>query len=709
MPPTTPIIDPRNFQDLVDEAKRRIPQYCPEWTDHNVADPGITLIELFAWMTDILMYRLNSVPERDFLKFLELIGARPSPAVPANAELTFWLTAPQSDTKTIRRGAEVGTRQTETRPSINFTTDTDLKIRAPALRYCIVARRKEGAPGDGYVYEDMSSRLQWERAEIPVFQDTPVEGDAFYLGFADSMAGHIIRLNVQCETLRAPNINQDDPPLTWEFWNGAKWVPCLPPPDELSLLRQMEPECAELGPRMDNTRGLNRDGRIILVIPRTSALLEMRVDNRALEACWIRCRAARRRPEERFYDLSPLVHGFRPESIGGMVTATHSFEIVGEELGRSDGTPGQRFGLLNPPILPRRLSDDDPETIEIDRGDGTFERWIEVEDFALSSPTDSHFAIDSLNGDVTFGPRLREPSGQEQQYGRVPPKDRMIRFTRYRSGGGAIGNVGRGTLVVPKSASDLPYVKWVCNLSPATGGRDRESLDTFKIRGARLVRTREVAVTRADFEFLAREASPQAARVKCIAATAKPGVDGAPPKYVRLLIVPAVPTTDEYVPREQLELADEVRRELCRKVRAYLEERCPLTTELAVGLPDYHWLSVRAKLVIRARPDLEAANREARKTRLQEQARRALYRFIQPVTGGADGQGWPFGKSLTLGDVYPILQELDLVEYVEEVRFRTVTFGEDGTRKLGSEERLVRLGETEVLCSDIHEIEVIEE
>lgn len=725
MPPTTPIIDPRNFQDLVDEAKRRIPQYCPEWTDHNVADPGITLIELFAWMTDILLYRLNNVPERDFLKFLELIGARPSPPVPASAELTFWLSSAQDELKIIRRGVQIATRQTETRPAITFTTDADLKIRVPSLRYFILARRKPGAPGDGYLYEDVSPRLQWERAEVSVFQDTPVEGDTFYLGFTDNLAGHVIRLNVQCETLRAPNINQDDPPLTWEFWNGATWAPLLPPPDDLALLRQIEPECGELGPRLDNTRGLNRNGRIILVVPRTCSLLELRVENRALEACWFRCRAARRRPHERFYDGSPVIHRFRPESIGGMVTATHSIEIVGEDLGRSDGTPGQGFNVLNPPILPRQLSEDAPETVEVDRGDGSFERWTEVDDFANSSPTDSHFVVDSLSGEVRFGPRIHEPNGEERQYGRVPPKGRLIRFTRYRSGGGAIGNVGRGTLVVPKSTIDMSYVKWVSNLGPATGGRDRETIELFKLRGPRLVRTRDVAVTRSDFEFLAREASPQAARVRCLAVPARPepngasvtatagsngsAANGSATRVVRLLLVPAVPTTDEYVPRSQLELPDEVRRELCRKVRAYVEERCPLTTELAVGLPDYHWLSVRAKLVIKARPDLEAVDRERRRTEVQNEARRVLYKFIHPVTGGTDGTGWPFGKSLTLGDVYPILQGVSLVEYVEEVRFRTVTFDPDGGRQLGPEERLIRLTETEVLCSDLHEIEVIEE
>ena len=69
-----PNLDDRTFQDLVDEAKRLVQQRCPEWTDHNVSDPGVTLIEAFAQMVDQLIYRLNRVPDRNYVKFLELIG-----------------------------------------------------------------------------------------------------------------------------------------------------------------------------------------------------------------------------------------------------------------------------------------------------------------------------------------------------------------------------------------------------------------------------------------------------------------------------------------------------------------------------------------------------------------------------------------------------------------------------------------------------------
>src|SRR5215471_11120165 len=109
----TPKLDDRSFQDILDEARRRIPQYCPEWTDHNLSDPGITLLELFAWMTDVLLYRLNRVPDKNYRAFLELIGLRLQPARPARADVAFRLTAPQPEEVTIPRGTAVATVRTE--------------------------------------------------------------------------------------------------------------------------------------------------------------------------------------------------------------------------------------------------------------------------------------------------------------------------------------------------------------------------------------------------------------------------------------------------------------------------------------------------------------------------------------------------------------------------------------------------------------------
>src|SRR5204863_8570690 len=67
-----PKLDDRTYADIVAEALRLIPRYCPEWTNHNPSDPGITVLELASWMTELILYRLNRVPEKNYLAFLDL-------------------------------------------------------------------------------------------------------------------------------------------------------------------------------------------------------------------------------------------------------------------------------------------------------------------------------------------------------------------------------------------------------------------------------------------------------------------------------------------------------------------------------------------------------------------------------------------------------------------------------------------------------------
>src|SRR3972149_91465 len=109
MPLTAPNLDDRRFhdivdeapapipryRDIVDEARALIPRYCPEWTDHNLSDPGITLVELFAWMTEMILFRLNQVPERNYVKFLDLMAVKLLEPRPARADISFRLTAAQ--------------------------------------------------------------------------------------------------------------------------------------------------------------------------------------------------------------------------------------------------------------------------------------------------------------------------------------------------------------------------------------------------------------------------------------------------------------------------------------------------------------------------------------------------------------------------------------------------------------------------------------
>ena len=89
MPIPTPNLDDRTFADLVDEAQRIIRQRCPDWTDLTPSDPGIVLVELFAHLTDVMLYRLNRLPEKAYVEFLRLIGVRLLPPGAASVTLEF--------------------------------------------------------------------------------------------------------------------------------------------------------------------------------------------------------------------------------------------------------------------------------------------------------------------------------------------------------------------------------------------------------------------------------------------------------------------------------------------------------------------------------------------------------------------------------------------------------------------------------------------
>ena len=122
-------LDDRRFQDLVYEARRRISRACPEWTEHNVSDPGITLIELFAWMTEMTIYRLNRVPDKLHVKLLELLGIRLDGPSAARTALRFRLAAPAEQPVAISaERTEVGTLRTATEESIVFQVDEDVAI-----------------------------------------------------------------------------------------------------------------------------------------------------------------------------------------------------------------------------------------------------------------------------------------------------------------------------------------------------------------------------------------------------------------------------------------------------------------------------------------------------------------------------------------------------------------------------------------------------
>lgn len=128
MPITPPNLDDRRYEDIVREARALIPQYCPEWTNLGDADPGITLVQLFAWMTEMIIYRLNRVPDKTYIHFLNFIGEERKDARPAVVPLTFDLRGDAVDAVEIPAFARSSTRSGERGEPLHYLTTDPLTV-----------------------------------------------------------------------------------------------------------------------------------------------------------------------------------------------------------------------------------------------------------------------------------------------------------------------------------------------------------------------------------------------------------------------------------------------------------------------------------------------------------------------------------------------------------------------------------------------------
>ena len=629
MPLVAPKLDDRHFQDIVDEAKKRIPHYCKEWTDHNVSDPGVTLIELFAWMTDVMLYRLNQVPDLHFVKFMELLGITLRGPVPAKAPVTFWLSAPQPTAVVIPSGTEVASTQTETERSIIFTTDADFTVQPPVLS-AVASRILEG--GSQRVFREQNLRRLAAGFEgFDVFTPLPNVDDALYFGFENDLSYHILGFDVDFDPAGGAGIDPTLPPYIWEASTGntdAHWDVC-----DLDH---------------DTTKGMNSAGQIRIHLPAMG-----KYNTAGKELFWVRARVKEIAPAEqkqgmRPYRVTPRMRRLSVGTWGGTIQTTHAQKVVHEFLGQSDGTPGQHFQLKNFPILERKPG----ETLEVQAEGKAPDNWQEVQNFSASSANDRHYTLDNVTGELRIGPAVRLQDGTVKLYGAVPPRGANLIFETYRFGGGQDGNVQRGIINTLKTA--IPYIGKVSNRHPAWGGLDAESLEAAMMRAPALLRSRDRAVTEADFEFLALQALPALiGRVKCL--QPRPSDAGrVVPGQVYVLVIPRIHQPEGFIDPEVLTL----RQQDVDTLMKYLDERRLLTTRLDIRPPAYQWVSVKVKL--RAAPGVDRPQVEA-------EILSRLYRFLNPLTGGPDQTGWSFGRGLFVSDVYQCLQGAPNVLFVRSV------------------------------------------
>ncbi|MTD44539.1 putative baseplate assembly protein [Conexibacter sp. W3-3-2] len=611
-------LDDRRFQELVSEARTRIARVCPEWTEHNVSDPGITLIELFAWMTEMTIYRLNRVPDKVHVQLLDLLGVRLRPPAPARTDVRILLSAPPDEPIEIRAGeTEVANVPAYGAPEVVFQVSQGRVIEPLQASACVLTRS-----GEVRVVPLADGIARPVGPDQAAFATPPQPGDAVLLGFEPALDGLVLELDVEAESARGAGVDPDRPPLRWEVIAADdRWEPC-----EVLL---------------DTTGGFNfGSGRIVLALPPEST----RASFGGERLHWIRCRLLDPFEGGGAYQEPPRLLGVGATVIGATVPAEHATRVEEEPLGESDGTAGQTFELRSAPILAPRGD----EVLEVRVSGGRWQPWQPVESFADAGPDDHVYVCDPATGTVELGPALRQPDGSWRRHGAVPEKGALLRMRAYRHGGGREGNVTAGALSVLKNGPS--GVAEVVNPRAAAGGVDAEPLDSVRARGPMELRARHRAVTAEDFEHLTREASPRVARVVCV-----PPDEGS---AIAVRLLPTVFPADRPLTFEELQPP----RDLLEEVAAHLDQRRLLGATVHVAPVRLRAVSIVVDVQTEPLADTE---------RIREETEQALYTFLNPLVGGTPGEigtGWEFGRTLNQGELYGVVHAVPGVEYVRLLR-----------------------------------------
>jgi len=604
-----PTIDDRRFNELVSELRTRVPRYAPEWTDLNDNDPGIALAQLFAWLTDMLLFRVDQIPRRNQIAFLRLLGIELRPATPATASIVFPVlsTYPELVVDVPSR-TQVSASGAPGDPPVIFETVRSLVAVRAALAAVV---RFDG-------YSNMPVTAQNEAVQpFEPFGATAGAGAALLLGFRDPGLFPRVSLPLTVWAVEgradAPRVTCGGPSaffppveLTWEGWSQSRWIP-------LQVLK-------------DETVALTRSGTVTLRTPDPGVLTRSLQGGVTESLYWLRGRIV-----AGAYERPPELTAVRVNT----VVAEQAVTVSDEVLGGSNGRPDQQFLLANTPVVAGSLE----IVVQEDRD------WVpftEVADFLDSRPDSRHFVLNRTTGEVRFGNGVR---------GMIPftsPGNRTgnIVARAYRFGGGAEGNVEAGTvtsILTPVAGLDENAIT---NLQGAAGGQDEEALDDVIERAPRTITSKCRAVTVDDFEHLAQETG-NVQRAKALPGfhPAFPGI--AIPGVVTVVIVPDSKER-EPMPSEGT----------LRTVCAYLDQRRLLTTEVYVVKPTYRRVEAVIDVVVADGADLGEVRQAVEET---------LLTYFHPLRGGEDGRGWPFGGDIFFSRVFHRVQVTAGVERVEQV------------------------------------------
>lgn len=315
-----PKLDDKSFVKIFEDARSLIPSNAPEWTDHNVHDPGITFLDLFAWLAEIQQYRLDRTPAASYLRFFSLMGLAPLDPQPAHVTVAFALKFSGKDilVPANTRMFSIGNED------LPFVTNRDVYLTRAKLTKVITK-------ADGQERTQTNAE-QNEVGHYDAFGPAPKIGDSLELEFENWFTGAQGKLAI---TLFEDDLPPSTPlaasapgfessaKLSWSYRTGAtQW-------EKLDVVD-------------DSTLNLSRSGELIFNSPPAPASM-VRPRIRAVLSGGS-------------YEIPPRILAIRTNTISARQVET----IVNEDLGEGFGRADQVVRLKKFPLLMTVEVDDGP-------------------------------------------------------------------------------------------------------------------------------------------------------------------------------------------------------------------------------------------------------------------------------------------------------------------------------------------------------------
>lgn len=684
--PETPF-DSRTYRDLLNEALARVPAHNPEWTNLSNSDPGVTLLQLFAFMTESIIYRANLIPERNRMKFLRLLRVPMRPAVPAEGLVTFQNPKGAFQITTLDRDVELLAGNTPFR-SVNGLQVLPVEARLYYKRP-LPPDRRAGVEELYNLYAGMQeTEGQFEFYETAVYEPAASGNVLGSLDISRRTSDGALWLAL----LARQTEKQDLARVRSLIANQVLSLGILPALDEEgAVLYPAGPPKSDERPRLLFDIPNAADERIRYEQLQVSAeqdplagpaIVNIKLPSADRLTTWEedpRTAGVGHRPPslQETDDLDRLITWIRIRSLqidvdteastrqlsiclswAGINAAKviQQTRVPAEQLPIGTGEPDQTMKLTNTPVIQGSL-----------RLTVNGETWSEIDDLAAAPPevparsprfaseagrstlnattapadagTSKVYVLDRESGEIRFGDGIR---------GMRPPQDSVIQAA-YAYGGGIQGMVGIGSI---NKGSRLPEGIKALNPVPTWGASQAETVAEAEKKIPAIIRHRDRLVSTEDYrEITERTPGVNLGRVEILPRYHPRLRNYASDGVVTVFVIPENDPEHPDAPQPD--------RLFLETVCAHLAPRRILTTEVHVRGPQYEpvWISAG----IEAMPGQDDGP-------VREKVKQEIRRFLSPLEGGFEKKGWPLNKSVDLLEVSAAVARVPGVAKVSQIR-----------------------------------------